>query len=223
MDTVEIIRQLQMDSALKAQLRAVLLGDELLALPELVKNLIEGIGRVEEQIAENSRQIAELVLATQDHSKWLLRLENQVGEIDGTQLEQDIRSHPRRYLQRKYVVDLHWVPEIELEKLLDTLSEDEQSELDRVDAVLSGTRRLDNQLVYVAVEASATAKSHDLERALKQARLLAKASCTPSLPLVVTRNKSGGRIVDKAKHMGIALSTKHDGLVLEAPWTDESH
>jgi hypothetical protein len=46
MDTFEIIRQLEADPALKAQLRAVLLGDDVLKLPSLV--------------AENSKQIAEL-------------------------------------------------------------------------------------------------------------------------------------------------------------------
>ena len=48
-DTLEIIRQLQGDPALKAELRAVLLGEEVLGLPELVK--------------ENSRQIATLTEA----------------------------------------------------------------------------------------------------------------------------------------------------------------
>ena len=46
MDTLEIIRQLQADPALKAELRAVLLSEEVLGLPELVR--------------ENSRRIAAL-------------------------------------------------------------------------------------------------------------------------------------------------------------------
>ena len=37
MDALDIIRQLQADPALKAELRAVLLGEEVLGLPELVK------------------------------------------------------------------------------------------------------------------------------------------------------------------------------------------
>jgi len=42
MDTLGIIRQIEADAALRAQLRAVLLGDELLALPAQVAQLIEG-------------------------------------------------------------------------------------------------------------------------------------------------------------------------------------
>ena len=62
MDILEIIRQLQADPALKAELRAVLLGEEVLGLPELAKDnsrhfaaLTDQMERVDEQIAENSR------------------------------------------------------------------------------------------------------------------------------------------------------------------------
>ncbi len=74
MDALEIMRQLQQDPALKAQLRTALLGEEILSLPELVREnsrqiaensrqiaaLTERMDRVEAQIAENSRQIASL-------------------------------------------------------------------------------------------------------------------------------------------------------------------
>lgn len=214
-DTLAIIRQLQDDPALKAELRAVLPGDEILSLPELVKENSR-------QIAENSRQIAELIQVTQAHSKRLQRVEDQVGDIVGTQLEEHVKRYPGQYLQRKYVTTLHLVPEDELDKLLDALSEDEQSELERIDAVLSGSRRPDALQSYVAVEASAKAERHDLERALKRAHLLAKAAHAPALPLVVTRHKPDSRIVSKASAMGVALSTKDDGLVLEAPWITET-
>jgi len=40
MDALGIIRQIETDPALKAQMRAVLLGDELLALPAQVAQLV---------------------------------------------------------------------------------------------------------------------------------------------------------------------------------------
>lgn len=43
MDTLEIIRQLQQDPALKAELRAVLLGEELLEVPSLIGKLAESL------------------------------------------------------------------------------------------------------------------------------------------------------------------------------------
>ena len=84
--------------------------------------------------------------------------------------------------------------------------------------MLVGNRQDDGKQAYVAVEASATAENHDLERALKRAQLLAKATHAPALPLVVTRYSPRGIIVNSAKNKGIALSTKYDGLILEGPW-----
>jgi hypothetical protein len=52
-DTLEIIRQLRADPALADELRAVLLSQELLQLPERV-------GRVELQVAELRRELAEM-------------------------------------------------------------------------------------------------------------------------------------------------------------------
>jgi len=211
MDTIEIIRQVQADPALKAELRAVLLGEEVLGLPELVKDNSR-------QIAENSRQIATLTEAIKAHDKRLQRLENQVGEIDGGQLENDVRNHPRQYLRRIHMVGLRTLSDDERDEILRGLAENDQLELDRVDAMLVGNRQEDGKQAYVAVEASATAENHDLERALKRAQLLAKATHAPALPLVVTRVTPGGLILNRAKGKGIALSTKHDGLVLEGPW-----
>lgn len=113
---------------------------------------------------------------------------------------------------------LHTVSEDERDVILENLDEKDSLELDRVDAMLVGNRREDQKQAYVAVEASATAEDNDLKRALKRARLLAKAVNAPALPLVVTRCKPSPSLVKKAEDMGVALSTKHDGLIQEAPW-----
>ena len=218
MDTLEIIRQLQADPALKAELRAILLGEEVLGLPELVKENSRHIAALTERMERVDEQIAALTEAVRSHDKRLQRLENQVGEIDGGQLEDDVRNHPRQYLRRIRMTGLRILSEDERDEVLHGLTEDDQLELDRVDAMLVGNRQEDGRQAYVAVEASATAESHDLERALKRAQLLAKATHAPALPLVVTRYSPGGLILARAKNKGIALSTKHDGLVLEAPW-----
>ena len=152
------------------------------------------------------------------HDKRLQRLENQVGEIDGGQLEEDVRNHPRQFLRRIHMVGLRTLSDDERDDVLHGLTESDQLELDRVDAMLVGNRQEDGKQAYVAVEASATAGNHDLERALRRAQLLAKATRAPALPLVVTRYSPGGPILARAKNKGIALSTKHDGLVLEGLW-----
>lgn len=52
MDAAEIIRQLEGDPGLRAQMRAVLLGDELLGLPDLVRQLVRAQERTERRIHE---------------------------------------------------------------------------------------------------------------------------------------------------------------------------
>ena len=94
MDTLDIIRQLQADPALKAELRAVLLGEEVLGLPELVKDnsrqiaaLTVRMERVDEQIAENSRQIAALTEAVRAHDARLESVEVSINALIDHQAE----------------------------------------------------------------------------------------------------------------------------------------
>jgi chromosome segregation ATPase len=95
MDTFEIIRQLEADPALKAQLRAVLLGDDVLKLPSLVaensKQIAELGKRIDAlaiQTAENSKQIAELgkridalAIQTAENSKQIAELGKRIDAL----------------------------------------------------------------------------------------------------------------------------------------------
>lgn len=146
------------------------------------------------------------------------QLECYLAEIDGNQLEDYIAKHPRQYLRRLHMTGLRTISDDERDEILEALEEEDQIELDRVDVMLVGNRRENQKQAYIAVEASATAEDHDLARVLKRARLLAKAVKVPTLPLVVTRRKPSPNIVTKAEDMGVALSSKHDGLIQEAPW-----
>ncbi|MCL4448368.1 MAG: hypothetical protein M1483_05940 [Actinobacteria bacterium] len=78
MDTLEIIRQIEADPALRAQLRAVLLGDDLINLPGLV--------------AENSRLIKELIASQHVIVDRLDHTEKGVGILkeDVTVIKEDV-------------------------------------------------------------------------------------------------------------------------------------
>jgi hypothetical protein len=60
MDTLEIIRQLQADPALKAQLRAVLLSEEVLALPEKMDRVESQIGTLNKTTQQLATSIGDL-------------------------------------------------------------------------------------------------------------------------------------------------------------------
>lgn len=59
-DTLEIIRQLESDPALRAHLRAVLLGDEMLSLPEITRHLAEALDQLTERVDQLTVRLDQL-------------------------------------------------------------------------------------------------------------------------------------------------------------------
>ena len=86
------IRQMQDDPALRAQLRSVLLSEEVLALPGLVAENSRQIAELRGDVAENSRQIADLRSAV-----------GHLSEIVGGTVEEDAASLVRTVLESKGV------------------------------------------------------------------------------------------------------------------------
>ena len=179
------------------------LGESLDQLTVRVDQLASRMDQLTERLDQLTVHVDQLVQVVESHDKRLQRLENQVGEIDGSQLDENVAKYPRQYLRRMHMTGLRTISEDERDEILEALDEEDQIELDRVDVMLVGNRRgADQKQAYVAVEASATAEDHDLERALKRALLLAKAVKAPTLPLVVTRRKPSPSIVKKSRRYG---------------------
>ncbi|MHB8262816.1 MAG: hypothetical protein ACYDGY_03575 [Acidimicrobiales bacterium] len=95
MDTLEIIREIERDDALRASLRAVLLGDELLGLPDQLRLLTAEVSKLTEAqrrtevaqrrtdatVAELSRTVSELTEAQRRTEVAVNRLAEDIGEI----------------------------------------------------------------------------------------------------------------------------------------------
>ncbi len=80
MDTLGIIRQMEADPALRAQLRAVLLSEEVLGLPATIRGLAEAQARTEarlEQLAARVEGLAEAQARTE------ARLEQLAARVEG--------------------------------------------------------------------------------------------------------------------------------------------
>jgi len=83
MDAAEIIRQVEGDPGLRAQLRAVLLGDELLGLPRQVVRLADAQLRTEERLAalvERVERLAEAQLRTEERLAALVEAQRATEE-----------------------------------------------------------------------------------------------------------------------------------------------
>ena len=83
MDTLGIIRQLEGDAALRAQLRAVLLGDELLELPGLVRRIdtiLEELAQAQARTEERLEELAQAQARTEERLEELAQAQARTEE-----------------------------------------------------------------------------------------------------------------------------------------------
>jgi len=181
----------------RAELRRLVLTEELLALPQIVHDLAEAQQRTEQQIAQ-------LVEAQRRTERQIVRLQDDVGELKGIVLEQRYRTHAFAYFSR-LVRRTHALMEDELLALLEeavargSLSEDGMDEIARADVVVRGQRRDGSGEVYLVVEVSWGVGPGDVERAVRRAALLSQTGLQ-TMPVV-----AGERITDEAAELARAM------------------
>ena len=180
----------------RADLRRLVLSDDLLELPALVRQLVEAQARTEAAIARlaaaQDRTEARMDgLDTRLHSidTRLDRIEIRLGDIDGEVIEHRY-AHRGPALLGRIARRLHVIESGPLSELLDDaidegrLTIDEREAIMLADVVLAGRR--DGQDVYLVVEVSGGIRPYDVERALERASLLEKLG-RPALPVVAGR------------------------------------
>ena len=195
----------------RAELRRLVLTEELLALPPIVRDLAEAQQRTEQQIAQlveaqqrTEQQIAQLVEAQRRTERQIVRLQDDVGELKGIVLEERYRNHAFAYFSR-LVRRTHALMEDELVALLEeavargSLSEDGMDEIARADVVVRGQRRESPGEVYLVVEVSWGVGPGDVERAVRRAALLSQTGLQ-TMPVV-----AGERITDEAAELARAM------------------
>lgn len=216
MDTLEIIRQMQKDAALRAEMRAVLLGEELLSLPELVKENSR-------QIAENSRQIAaltermdQLTEIIRHHDGRLVRVEDRLGQLQGDITEDKYRrsfaSRAARIEGRvrvSKVLSPQEVDDLGYEASQSGLiSDDEAGQLLRADAVAFGTVRATGEEITLVAEVANRVHVDDVVRAIERAKIAARALPNRrAIPVVM--GPEAEVIRDKA-YSGVWLVENHE-------------
>ncbi len=181
----------------RAELRRLVLTEELLALPQIVHDLAEAQQRTEQQIAQ-------LVEAQRRTERQIVRLQDDVGELKGIVLEQRYRTHAFAYFSR-LVRRTHALMEDELLALLEeavargSISEDGMDEIGRADVVVRGQQRDGSGEVYLVVEVSWGVGPGDVERAVRRAALLSQTGLQ-TMPVV-----AGERITDEAAELARAM------------------
>jgi hypothetical protein len=171
-DFHDVVRLLEQHPEWRADLRRLILTEELLALPEQIAQLTRQVEMLTEAQARTEVRLEALTEVVQ-------RTRDDVGTLKGKGLETHYRLHGSPFfgvlLRRAHVLSME-----ELGDMLDsaieqeTLSEAEALEVRRADLVVRGTRREDRMLVYLVVEVSWSVDTEDVERAARRAARLAK-------------------------------------------------
>ena len=190
----------------RADLRRVVLTDELLALPEQVARLqvetdrrfhelAEAQRRTEERVAalaeaQNriNEQIAALTRVVYALTEDVRVLKIDVGDLKGDNLERRYREKAPAYFGR-LVRRMRVLSAEELAGLLEDaveqgqLTDAEKDEAILTDVVVRGRYQGSGSEVYLAIEVSWGVGVHDVERAVQRAAVLGKLGI-PALPVV---------------------------------------
>lgn len=205
-DFQDLIRLLQARPEWRADLRRVVLTDELLALPEQVARLqvetdrrfhelAEAQRRTEERVAalaeaQNriNEQIAALTRVVYALTEDVRVLKIDVGDLKGDNLERRYRERAPAYFGR-LVRRMRVLSAEELAGLLEDavdqgqLTEAEKDEAILTDVVVRGRYQGSGAEVYLVVKVSWGVGVHDVERAVQRAAVLGKLGI-PALPVV---------------------------------------
>ncbi len=193
----DLIRLVEAHPEWRAELRRLVLTDELLALPEQVGALTREVTalattqqRLEEQMTTLTIQVTALVRSVQT-------LTDDVGHLKGRSLEADYRTKGPSYFGR-LIRRPHVLTSDELVTLLEdarehgVFSDAEVQELYDADLVVRGRRVIDGTEVYRVVEVSWGVGPYDVERAARRAALFAR------LGVVVMPVVAGERLTAEA-------------------------
>ncbi len=169
-DLQDLVRLLAQHPEWQAELRRLLLADDFLALPGIVRELAEAQRQSEVQLTRLEATVAKL-------AEQVGRLTDRVGRLDGRMLELTYREKAGAYfgplLRRLRVVPPHTL-EDDLEV---RLSAEEFQDVLRLDLLVNGQVRRAAKVseVWLAVEISVVIDREDVARATRRAALLRKA------------------------------------------------
>jgi hypothetical protein len=233
-DFQDVIRLLEEHPEWQADLRRLLLTNDLLTLPEQMVRLTEDVrelataqARTEqrlgtlmeqvagltEQVAGLTKQVAGLTEQVANLTKTTLGLSDDVAKLKGMGLETRLRLSGSPFfgvmLRKPQVLSRDEVTDL-LDDAEDrgTLTPTEMREVQLADVIVRGVRRNDRTPVYLVVEVSWAVDTNDVRRAADRASFLAKTG-TVAMPVVVGE-KIGTRAAELAQTLQVWQMTDEE-------------
>lgn len=201
-DISDLARILEEHPEWAETLRSLLLSRAVWELPEKVAQQAVHLEQLTEQAAQQAVQlnrmtgeVRDFIRGTRQHNR---RQDRQMEWFLGIMLERELHGIiapliAERFNLRRPVIVKSWVAQLE-EPLYDALEAAEEAGrittrqsflVQQTDFILRGQRKDSRAGVYVAVEASRTVKERDITRARERADILATATGTEALAVVV--------------------------------------
>lgn len=146
--------------------------------------------RVDQDIHELKTDVGQLKTDVGQLKTDVGKLKTDVGRLDGRTLQQQVRERIPVYLSR-FALRLRLIGSAEVAELLEEaveqghISEKEMDDAKLIDAVARGRRRTDHINIYLAAEISTVIDLHDLERAMRRAAVIERATRVPTIPIVI--------------------------------------
>ncbi len=211
-DFHDLVRLLDQHPEWRAELRRLILTEELLSLPQMVRELAEAQARTEQRVGELAEALRILTQRVDRLAEAQARTENRVdrladvvGQLRGSDLERRYRERAHAYFD-DLLADIHVSSPQELAAVVDrafaagVLSRQERKDMLDADIVVRGRRWEDQADAYLAVEVSAVVDEGDVERAIRRAGLLSRATGTTTVPVV-----AGQAITPEAEQLARSL------------------
>lgn len=169
----------------RAEMRRLLLTEEILNLPHALSELAVAQQRTEDGLQRLEAQVEELVVAQQRTEERLNRIEadlhtikDDLAYLKGRNLEQLHRERPHQYFRgiiskaRTLTIDeLRHLTETAVEKA--QITENKADDIELADAVVRGTEQQTGARIYLVVESSWGVGKNDVERSARRAAFLA--------------------------------------------------
>lgn len=214
---LDLVRLLGERPEWRTELRHLLLSDDLLELPRIVRNLAEAQERTEarlERLAEaqerTEAQVRQLVITVRDLTEMQKQLVDNVSGLKGWALEERYRKHAYgyfgRWLRKARAVDLGALTAVGEAYHSGQLSDEDWEALSALDLIVQGRagKGAKARDVFVAMEVSFVIDTSDVERAHRRAELLRRLGYTAF-------GAVGGEAVldaaeNRAKELGVTIA-----------------
>lgn len=202
-DVDDLIEQLRQHPEWRDALRREILTEELLSLPQTVRELAEAQRRTEERLESLTARVGELVAQVQELTAAQKRTGDRVGSLEGRFLERDYFDKAYAYFDA-ILRKIRVIPWSEVADLLDQaeerISRKERKQVMEADLIIHGRRLEDKTETYLLGEVSVGIGLEDVHRAAQRSKIFTRVTEKPVIPAV-----GGKRIIPEARELAQEL------------------